>query len=36
MEIARRTVAVNGIKLHYVIARAGPPVFLLHGLPESW
>jgi pimeloyl-ACP methyl ester carboxylesterase len=26
----------NGIKMHYVIAGSGPPVFLLHGWPQTW
>jgi pimeloyl-ACP methyl ester carboxylesterase len=31
-----RTVSVNGIRLHYVEAGAGPRVVLLHGFPEFW
>jgi haloacetate dehalogenase len=31
-----RTVVVNDVRIHYVIAGAGPPVFLLHGFPEFW
>ena len=31
-----RTVAVNGVRLHYVIGGRGPAVVLLHGFPETW
>lgn len=31
-----RWAAVNGIRLHYVEAGAGPAVLLLHGFPEFW
>ncbi|HEX6482730.1 MAG TPA: alpha/beta hydrolase [Ktedonobacteraceae bacterium] len=34
--ITHHTVTVNNIKLHYVDAGQGPPVFLLHGFPEFW
>jgi len=27
---------VNGVRLHYVIGGAGPPVVLLHGWPLTW
>ncbi|ELY65150.1 alpha/beta fold hydrolase [Natrinema versiforme] len=27
---------VNGTKLHYVTAGAGPPLVLLHGWPQTW
>jgi pimeloyl-ACP methyl ester carboxylesterase len=29
--------AANGpIRLHYVVAGAGPPLLLLHGIPDFW
>src|ERR1700757_734059 len=28
--------SVNGLRLHYVEAGAGPVVLLLHGFPEFW
>ena len=31
-----RKVTVNGVRLHYVEAGAGPLVLLLHGFPEFW
>lgn len=31
-----RYAAVNGVRLHYVIAGSGDPVLLLHGWPETW
>lgn len=31
-----RYAVVNGVRLHYVEAGAGPPVVLLHGFPEFW
>jgi pimeloyl-ACP methyl ester carboxylesterase len=31
-----REAVVNGVKLHYVEAGAGPLVVLLHGFPEFW
>jgi haloacetate dehalogenase len=34
--IHHATARVNGIKMHYVESGKGPPVFLLHGFPESW
>ena len=27
---------VNGIRLHYVLVGSGPPLYLLHGYPQSW
>lgn len=36
LAVEHRTVRVNGIKMHYVEAGEGPPVFLLHGFPETW
>lgn len=35
-EVTHHTAAVNGIKLHWVAAGSGPPVFLLHDFPEFW
>jgi pimeloyl-ACP methyl ester carboxylesterase len=35
-ELAHREAVVNGVRLHYVEAGAGPPVILLHGFPEFW
>ena len=34
--LQHHTAEVNGIKMHYVEAGAGPPVLLLHGFPETW
>jgi haloacetate dehalogenase len=34
--ITHHTVGVNSIRMHYVEAGQGPPVFLLHGFPETW
>ena len=33
---AHREAVVNGVRLHYVEAGAGPLVLLLHGFPEFW
>src|ERR1700681_3325451 len=33
---AHRWTVVNGVRLHYVEAGAGPLVVLLHGFPEFW
>ena len=35
-ELTHHTAAVNGIRLHWVAAGSGPPVFLLHRFPEFW
>lgn len=35
-ELAHHTAAVNGVRLHYVLAGSGPPVVLLHGWPQTW
>ena len=34
--LAHRYARVNGVRLHYVIAGAGPAVVLLHGWPVTW
>jgi haloacetate dehalogenase len=34
--VAHHTATVNGIRMHYVTAGEGPPVYLLHGFPETW
>ena len=36
MELQHRQAVVNGVRLHYVEAGAGPLVVLLHGFPEFW
>jgi pimeloyl-ACP methyl ester carboxylesterase len=36
LNIAQRTTAVNGIRLHVVESGEGPAVVLLHGFPEFW
>ncbi len=33
--VSHHTVIANGIKQHYVTAGEGPPVYLLHGFPET-
>ena len=33
---ASRFAANGGIRLHYVVAGAGPPLLLLHGIPDFW
>ena len=34
--IIHQTTHVNGLRMHYVEAGSGSPVFLLHGFPETW
>ena len=34
--ITHHTARLNGIKQHWVSAGSGPPVYLLHGFPETW
>lgn len=34
--VTHHTVRLNGIRHHYVTAGEGPPVYLLHGFPETW
>jgi haloacetate dehalogenase len=33
--IAAHDLTVNGIRMHIVVAGAGPDVLLLHGFPDS-
>ncbi|CAM5691361.1 alpha/beta fold hydrolase [Streptomyces canarius] len=35
-EITHHTKVLNGINQHWVSAGQGPPVYLLHGFPETW
>jgi len=34
--LAHHTIHANGIRHHLVTAGSGPPVYLLHGFPETW
>lgn len=34
--ITHHTAELDGIKQHWVSAGQGPPVYLLHGFPETW
>jgi haloacetate dehalogenase len=34
--VVHASARVNGVRLHYVTAGDGPPLFLLHGYPQSW
>jgi haloacetate dehalogenase len=34
--LTHHTARLNGITQHWVIAGDGPPVYLLHGFPETW
>src|SRR4051812_31666342 len=36
LSVKHHTTRVNHLKMHYVEAGSGPPVFLLHGFPETW
>src|ERR1700678_2183465 len=36
LDVVHRWVSVNGVRLHYVEAGAGPLIVLLHGFPEFW
>jgi pimeloyl-ACP methyl ester carboxylesterase len=36
LNVTHHTVKVNGIRMHYVEAGEGAPVFMLHGYPETW
>ncbi len=33
--VTHHTAQVNGLRLHYIMAGSGEPVFLLHGFPET-
>ncbi|MFJ3209861.1 alpha/beta fold hydrolase [Streptomyces flaveolus] len=35
-DITHHTAVLNGIRQHWVSAGMGPPVYLLHGFPETW
>ena len=35
-DLAHHVARVNGIRLHYVTAGEGPPLYLLHGYPQTW
>jgi len=34
--VTHHTARLNGITQHWVTAGGGPPVYLLHGFPETW
>ena len=34
--ITHHAAKVNGVRLHYALAGSGPPLFLLHGYPQTW
>lgn len=36
IQLRHELASVNNIRLHYVIAGSGPPVYLLHGWPQAW
>ena len=36
LRIEHHTAHVNGVRVHFVESGSGPPVFLLHGFPETW
>jgi haloacetate dehalogenase len=35
-QVRHHTARLNGIQQHWVTAGEGPPVYLLHGFPETW
>lgn len=35
-QVRHHTARLNGIEQHWVTAGEGPPVYLLHGFPETW
>jgi haloacetate dehalogenase len=35
-DLQHHTARVNGVRLHYVTAGTGAPLYLLHGYPQSW
>jgi haloacetate dehalogenase len=36
LKVTHHTARLNGITQHWVTAGGGPPVYLLHGFPETW
>jgi pimeloyl-ACP methyl ester carboxylesterase len=36
LRVTHHTARLNGITQHWVSAGDGPPVYLLHGFPETW
>ncbi len=34
--LTHHTIALDDVRLHYVIAGSGDPVVLLHGWPQTW
>lgn len=34
--VTHHTARLNGIRQHWISAGSGPPVYLLHGFPETW
>ena len=36
LRVTHHTARLNGITQHWVTAGDGPPVYLLHGFPETW
>jgi haloacetate dehalogenase len=35
-DVTHHAARLNGIQQHWVTAGDGPPVYLLHGFPETW
>jgi haloacetate dehalogenase len=34
--VTHHAARINGVRLHYVTAGSGPPLYLLHGYPQTW